>query len=1014
MCDSYRKLYFVLLVVLALASAACESDDGGQTGPRSRKDSSSGQDGSVVEVVEDLCGNNAKDPGESDVDCGGACSPCGLGLACVGNEDCQSAFCGAGYVCRDAGCGNGVQDPGETGVDCGGGCPACLGEACGGDDDCATGYCKGGLCDVPTCTDGISNGSETGVDCGGDCAQCADGQACLADANCLSAYCKDGFCATPSCADGAKNQNESDVDCGGLCTSCANGKACGGGADCQSGSCVAGLCSEVAPSCDDGQINGGESDVDCGGACAGCGFGKACGSANDCASGLCTQGACAAPASCDDGEKNGGESDVDCGGPCKACASGRFCDSHADCLSVTCVFGVCKDPTCADEVKNQGESDVDCGGPCQACPDGKSCGSVSDCASNSCEQAACISCDDGKKNGSESDIDCGGSCQTCWDGKTCGGASDCQSGACESGLCCSPNACGQCSSTPNEICDGVDNDCDGQTDETPDIGTAPDCEKQAGVCAGAWTACKGSSGWQCGDDIYLIHHSAYQSNETTCDDLDNDCDGQTDEGLKNACGWCGPNPEEICNGYDDDCDGQTDELDSCTACGSAELVELYKVSSSWGFQMHWTHWFTMIGDAAFAYVYPRGNSSSVHIFKLAEGVEVADWKPGIASSGNNTILGGADGKLHIGACGYWNYGGYSTHAAQYVRLNPATGSKETTDNVSDSTNVAGQPCVVSYAQGTAWLGYWTYDDGEQYQKLGTDGEWSYQGTFSTGEDYGMQFIVDEQAGAHLMYKNGNWSDADTVYKKVGGSTTTICDSLCTTTSSSCAGCGRPAMHKAPDGSLHVVYSRANSVLYRRMNGSSWGAEESIDSGSGPNLGFTADGRPVVAYVRNDTELWVSTWTGSEWHAEKVHETDESNHYYNSAAVGVDTGGRYHIGLRHSTTDGTYAQYQFVSYIMYCSTAPGGGACTPDCSSKVCGSDGCGGSCGDCSSGGSCNASGQCGTSGGGDGCTTLDQAGCGGCACEACVCAMDDYCCNTEWDGACVDACGSSCGSCGG
>jgi len=48
-----------------------------------------------------------------------------------------------------------------------------------------------------------------------------------------------------------------------------------------------------------------------------------------------------------------------------------------------------------------------------------------------------------------------------------------------------------------------------------------------------------------------------------CDFEDNDCDDAIDEGVVNACGFCGPNPDEQCNGFDDDCDDQIDEGDVC-------------------------------------------------------------------------------------------------------------------------------------------------------------------------------------------------------------------------------------------------------------------------------------------------------------------------------------------------------------------------------------------------------------------------------------------------------------------
>jgi hypothetical protein len=85
-----------------------------------------------------------------------------------------------------------------------------------------------------------------------------------------------------------------------------------------------------------------------------------------------------------------------------------------------------------------------------------------------------------------------------------------------------------------ETCDGLDNDCDTQTDE--DLTGLP-CPLQDGVCAGVAAACGGTEGWVCS------YGATYEESETLCDDLDNDCDGDTDEDcgedvVEGSCG-CG-------------------------------------------------------------------------------------------------------------------------------------------------------------------------------------------------------------------------------------------------------------------------------------------------------------------------------------------------------------------------------------------------------------------------------------------------------------------------------------------
>ncbi len=141
-------------------------------------------------------------------------------------------------------------------------------------------------------------------------------------------------------------------------------------------------------------------------------------------------------------------------------------------------------------------------------------------------------------------------------------------------------------------CDGRDNDCDGVSDDnlTP---FAPLCANQNGVCYGAKSSCGGASGWlPCGTAEYLANNSRYEATETKCDALDNDCDTQVDEPFASqlyticyagvgeclragvyVCNGTGAgvecsavpgtppeNPEVSCDGLDNNCDGSTDEV----------------------------------------------------------------------------------------------------------------------------------------------------------------------------------------------------------------------------------------------------------------------------------------------------------------------------------------------------------------------------------------------------------------------------------------------------------------------
>jgi len=106
-----------------------------------------------------------------------------------------------------------------------------------------------------------------------------------------------------------------------------------------------------------------------------------------------------------------------------------------------------------------------------------------------------------------------------------------------------------------EICDRLDNDCNGLVDDLdPSVARCP--TGLPGVCASGTPTCQG------GELICVVERVA-GGREEVCNLLDDDCDGTVDEDVRNACGRCGPTPEEQCNGIDDDCNGHIDEGRLC-------------------------------------------------------------------------------------------------------------------------------------------------------------------------------------------------------------------------------------------------------------------------------------------------------------------------------------------------------------------------------------------------------------------------------------------------------------------
>ncbi|MFT3776058.1 MAG: hypothetical protein QM820_62740 [Minicystis sp.] len=307
-----------------------------------------------------VCQNGKKDASETDVDCGGTeCPQCVDGQTCLVNGDCKSGYCFGGK-CSTPNCGDNIKNLGEIDVDCGGPCPPCAnGKDCTMNVDCASGNCVNNKCDVAKCDDAVKNGTETDVDCGGGaCNKCPNLKACLVNTDCLNNACVNGVCLFPSCSDSTKDGNETDVDCGGnKCDKCADGLLCTSNLDCQSGLCgpAALVGNEVISRCfpatcgADGGMGGGASMATCGGgACPLCDNGAGCKTNSDCLYQGCVNGACAT-ATCNDLVQDGSETDVDCGGgKCLPCDPGKDCLSNSDCNNGvdggvgTCINKVCQ------------------------------------------------------------------------------------------------------------------------------------------------------------------------------------------------------------------------------------------------------------------------------------------------------------------------------------------------------------------------------------------------------------------------------------------------------------------------------------------------------------------------------------------------------------------------------------------------------------------------------------------------------------------------------------------------
>ena len=335
-----------------------------------------------VASVAPTCTDGIKNQGETDVDCGGPCTPCGASLGCSGAQDCASSTC----VNNHCACPAGQHIEGT----------ACVGNsdpACGPDrTDCTQAFPGGtGVCNAPAGTCVLTAcGTATHL-CNNACASNTSTQTC-GPSSCSpcavpangSAVCTGGACAMQCNAGYHRNaaacEADSNTACGSPTTNCTTAFPHGTGACSASTASTPASC--VLTGCAGGyHPSGNLCQSDLTSSCSGVNCTDA---AHQDPHGTmtCNSGVCAV-ASCNQGyhpNANSSACDVSsntCCGPgpgCKDCTSGYANGAGACTTSTSTPNGLCSVSTCVagyhpDSSSNScvPNSDTACGSPPADC-----------------------------------------------------------------------------------------------------------------------------------------------------------------------------------------------------------------------------------------------------------------------------------------------------------------------------------------------------------------------------------------------------------------------------------------------------------------------------------------------------------------------------------------------------------------------------------------------------------------------------------------------------------------------